>query len=106
MADMEKKLQDDDNAQGREVEITTQGQSHDRIKPARQQKKLPRQQIGQCSRCGYLSSQAVCKACMLLEGLNKNRPKMEIQVGVEEEDNSPTLTRRMEGLNAIPGQRT
>lgn len=106
MADMEKKLQDDDNAQGREVEITTQGQSHDRIKPARQQKKLPRQQMGQCSRCGYLSSQAVCKACMLLEGLNKNRPKMEIQVGVEEEDNSPTLTRRMEGLNAIPGQRT
>jgi cytoplasmic tRNA 2-thiolation protein 1 len=105
MADMEKNLRDDDNVQGREIEITMQGQTHDKTKPARQQKKLPRQQMGQCSRCGYLSSQAVCKACMLLEGLNKNRPKMEIQVGVEEENNSPTLTRRMEGLNVILGQR-
>lgn len=105
MADMEKNLRDDDNAQGREIEITMQGQTHDKTKPVRQQKKLPRQQMGRCSRCGYLSSQAVCKACMLLEGLNKNRPKMEIQVGVEEENNSPTLTRRMEGLNVILGQR-
>lgn len=105
MADMEKKLQGNES-EGREIEITTQGQRHDRIKPARQQKKLRKQQMGQCSRCGYLSSQAICKACMLLEGLNKNRPKMEIQVGIEEEDNSPTLTRRMEGLKVIPGQQT
>ena len=106
MAEMEKKLREDENAQGREIEVTTQGQRHDRIKQARQQKKLPKQRMGQCSRCGYLSSQAVCKACMLLEGLNKNRPKMEIQVGVEEEDNSPTLTRRMEGLEIIPRLQT
>ncbi len=26
---------------------------------------------GTCERCGYMSSQAVCKACVLLEGLNK-----------------------------------
>lgn len=25
----------------------------------------------QCERCGYLASQPVCKACVLLEGLNK-----------------------------------
>lgn len=37
--------------------------------------------MGQCARCGYLSSQAVCKACVLLEGLNKNRPKRGIEVG-------------------------
>ena len=106
MAEMEKKLRDGEGAQGREIEITSQGQRCDRTKPTRQQKKLPKQQMGQCSRCGYLSSQAVCKACMLLEGLNKNRPKMEIQVGVEKEDNSPTLTRRMEGLKNVPGYET
>ncbi len=29
------------------------------------------QQPKQCQRCGYLTSQPVCKACVLLEGLNK-----------------------------------
>ena len=29
---------------------------------------------GTCERCGYMSSQAVCKACILLEGLNKGLP--------------------------------
>lgn len=42
-----------------------------------------RQKLGQCERCGYLSSQNVCKACMLLEGLNKARPKTEIGIGGE-----------------------
>lgn len=41
-------------------------------------KKVVKQQMGQCERCGYLSSQAVCKACMLLEGLNRNRPRTAI----------------------------
>ncbi|KAK5735116.1 cytosolic thiouridylase subunit Ctu1 [Elasticomyces elasticus] len=41
----------------------------------------PKQRLGQCERCGYLSSQAVCKACMLLEGLNKARPRTGIEVG-------------------------
>eukprot|EP00803_Ostreobium_quekettii_P010447 evm.model.scf_1116.1 EVM.evm.TU.scf_1116.1 scf_1116:6061-10861(+) len=31
-----------------------------------------------CDRCGYISSQAVCKACILLEGLNKGLPKLGI----------------------------
>ena len=34
-----------------------------------------KQTMGQCTKCGYLSSQSVCKACLLLEGLNKSRPK-------------------------------
>ncbi|GMH43199.1 hypothetical protein BSKO_11121 [Bryopsis sp. KO-2023] len=29
-----------------------------------------------CERCGYLSSQKVCKACVLLEGLNKGLPRL------------------------------
>ncbi|KAJ2120907.1 cytosolic thiouridylase subunit Ctu1 [Coemansia sp. RSA 720] len=31
-----------------------------------------------CSRCGYISSNAVCKACVLLEGLERGIPKMGI----------------------------
>lgn len=41
----------------------------------------PTQRLGQCERCGYLSSQSICKACVLLEGLNKARPRNEIEVG-------------------------
>ena len=112
MAAMEQKLRDDEEAQGKEVEITSStltGQRHDRTKPGNKPprtkapRKLPKQQMGNCTRCGYLSSQSICKACMLLEGLNKSRPKMQIEVGVEEEANSPTLTRRMEGLTTTPG---
>lgn len=31
---------------------------------------------GTCSRCGYLSSQEICKACVLLEGLNRGLPRL------------------------------
>lgn len=31
-----------------------------------------------CERCGYICSQSVCKACQLLEGLNKGLPSMGI----------------------------
>jgi len=105
MADMEKQLLENGTAQDRETEITVPGHSHDRNckRNKRMPKKLPKQQMGKCTRCGYLSSQDICKACKLLEGLNKNRPRTEIQVSVEEEDNSPTLTRRMEGMTVTPG---
>ncbi|KAJ2504469.1 cytosolic thiouridylase subunit Ctu1, partial [Coemansia sp. RSA 2049] len=32
----------------------------------------------QCERCGYLSSNALCKACVLLEGLERGLPKLGI----------------------------
>ncbi|PHZ15794.1 uncharacterized protein RHIMIDRAFT_199289 [Rhizopus microsporus ATCC 52813] len=31
-----------------------------------------------CTRCGYMSSNSICKACMLLEGLNRGLPQMGI----------------------------
>ncbi|OTF75626.1 cytoplasmic tRNA 2-thiolation protein 1-like protein [Euroglyphus maynei] len=31
---------------------------------------------GICQRCGYISSQDICKACILLEGLNSGRPRL------------------------------
>ncbi|XP_069942058.1 cytoplasmic tRNA 2-thiolation protein 1 isoform X4 [Cherax quadricarinatus] len=38
--------------------------------------KLPTQAT--CERCGHISSQSVCKACVLLEGLNKGKPRLGI----------------------------
>nr|XP_002125738.1 cytoplasmic tRNA 2-thiolation protein 1 [Ciona intestinalis] len=38
--------------------------------------KLPSQL--KCVRCGYISSNELCKACILLEGLNKGKPKLGI----------------------------
>lgn len=62
-------------------------------KKQRGQQKVMGQKLGKCERCGYLSSQKTCKACVLLEGLNKNRPKTMIEIGVDEEDSSTTLMR-------------
>lgn len=107
MANMEKKFQEDEKAEGMESEMklnrTPRGDTNKEKGSRRKGKKLPKQQIGQCTRCGYLSSQSICKACMLLEGLNKNRPKVEIDFGsVEEiEEIRPTLSSRMGGLNII-----
>ncbi|XP_062591477.1 cytoplasmic tRNA 2-thiolation protein 1-like [Saccostrea cucullata] len=38
--------------------------------------KLPVQ--GTCERCGYISSNPLCKACILLEGLNRGLPRLGI----------------------------
>jgi cytoplasmic tRNA 2-thiolation protein 1 len=38
--------------------------------------RLPTQ--GTCVRCGYVSSQELCKACILLEGLNRGLPRLGI----------------------------
>lgn len=42
----------------------------------RSEVKLPVQ--GTCSRCGYIASQELCKACVLLEGLNRGLPRLGI----------------------------
>jgi cytoplasmic tRNA 2-thiolation protein 1 len=110
MAEMEKKLQDDEEASSREINVTSMGsarangQPHDRIgskvepgNGGKKRPKLPQQTLGTCKKCGYMSSQDICKACILLEGLNKNRPKIEIEIDVEDEENS-TLRHHMEGL--------
>ncbi|MDI1491958.1 MAG: cytosolic thiouridylase subunit Ctu1 [Ramalina farinacea] len=96
---MEAQLLENEKAFAREVDITHSTRTFSRPQgPRKLPKKLPQQQMGKCQRCGYLSSQVICKACNLLEGLNKNRPKTSIRVGMEEAENGPTLTRRMESL--------
>ncbi|PSN73599.1 adenine nucleotide alpha hydrolases-like protein [Corynespora cassiicola Philippines] len=112
MASMEKQLSQNETAaeNGLEVEITTaslsgSGQPNGQhnggaVQPAGGKKgkkakgnaprKPPKQVMGQCKKCGYLSSQEICKACVLLEGLNKSRPKNGIQVGYEAPDSETT----------------
>ena len=43
--------------------------------------KTEQKRPGTCTICGYLSSQEVCKACLLLEGLNKGMPMLGIANG-------------------------
>jgi hypothetical protein len=38
--------------------------------------KMPEQ--GTCEKCGYISSQKWCKACVLLDGLNRGLPRLGI----------------------------
>ncbi|PKS07844.1 hypothetical protein jhhlp_006452 [Lomentospora prolificans] len=70
--------------QALEVEITSrpskaQLQSRLGNKPRQAGKNgEPLQTKGTCKRCGYMSSQDICQACMLLEGLNKNRAEVQI----------------------------
>lgn len=111
MAKMERRLQMDQAASAREVEIKlpangntdtrevilpTVTSAHDKRRG--RSKKITKQVMGRCEKCGYLSSQSICKACMLLDGLNKARPTTNIEVGAEEEEGSTTLMRHVAAL--------
>ncbi|PLN84513.1 putative PP-loop ATPase superfamily protein [Aspergillus taichungensis] len=97
MAEMERRLAGDEAAAGQETEIRLPVKTPARKnKQAKDQPKVKTQTMGKCERCGYISSQKVCKACSLLEGLNKNRPRMAIDVDMEDEESSTTLMRQME----------
>lgn len=51
-----------------------------------------------CERCGYLSMNKICKACILLEGLEANRPK--IVLGEQEnKDGAAKVLRTLEKLS-------
>lgn len=92
MAAMEKRLRENEAAEaaGLETEITvtkTKDQQHERPNPTNSAQlktagtTVPirlKQKLGTCEKCGYMSSQKLCQACMLLESLNKNRPEISI----------------------------
>ena len=73
---LDKQISDNHEAGEREIEI----KMSDLTIPRERKTKRPakQQQLGRCSKCGYISSQEVCKACKLLEGLNSARPKIVI----------------------------
>ncbi|KAF2690035.1 adenine nucleotide alpha hydrolases-like protein [Lentithecium fluviatile CBS 122367] len=64
-------------------------------------RKLPKQVMGQCKICGYLSSQEVCKACMLLDGLNKNRPRNTIELGYEGQKKDQSINGVASGIEKL-----
>ncbi|XDG06021.1 hypothetical protein ABKA04_005636 [Annulohypoxylon sp. FPYF3050] len=92
MAAMEKRLRENEAAEaaGLETEITvtkTKVEQHERPNPTNSAQlktagtTVPirlKQKLGTCEKCGYMSSQKLCQACMLLESLNKNRPEISI----------------------------
>ncbi|PVU90653.1 hypothetical protein BB559_004500 [Furculomyces boomerangus] len=43
--------------------------------------KMPTQSV--CQECGYMSSNPLCKACVLLEGLNKGKSKIALQKNID-----------------------
>ena len=88
MAAMEQQLRQNETAAGLELDMTkatkAKPEKGDTLKdisiPLRTatKKPPPKQVLGTCERCGYMSSQRICQACMLLDGLNKNRPQIQI----------------------------
>jgi cytoplasmic tRNA 2-thiolation protein 1 len=97
MAAMEKQLTENETAEAHETEIQLPQKGAKNTKnTVKSSKAVKSQTLGHCERCGYISSQRVCKACTLLEGLNRNRPKTAIEVGMEDEEGSSTLMRQME----------
>ena len=80
-AQMEASLRSAGKSADLETEITSRGDGSVRL-PVRGKTKdrpvAPVQKLGQCVKCGYMSSQEMCQACTLLENLNKNRPDISI----------------------------
>ena len=112
MANLDNRLAESEKADSQELEVTlpaAQQQTrsgerdlqhvpslHDRRRGGR--RKLVKQVMRKCERCGYLSSQKICKTCMLLEGLNRCRPKTTVEFCVEDKDSSRSLVRQVGSL--------
>ncbi|KAG0265834.1 cytosolic thiouridylase subunit Ctu1 [Mortierella polycephala] len=58
------------------VDIIHSGEALSASVQANESTKLPT--MSTCTRCGYISSNELCKACLLLEGLNKGLPQLGI----------------------------
>lgn len=56
---------------------------------------------GICDRCGFVSSQQPCKACMLLEGLNRGLPKLGIGKKSKANRMMTTQNRSMLNTNSV-----
>ena len=57
------------------VDIIQSGQN---LKISNLVKQSKKTELQNCQRCGYISSNTVCKACILLEGLEKGTPQLGI----------------------------
>lgn len=86
LAQMEASLQKKAQQEKLETEIPSRGPKPQpdvaklpvRNRLPKEAKEAPLQRLGQCVKCGYITSQTMCQACTLLEGLNKNRADITI----------------------------
>ena len=78
MAGIEQQLNANEEALNRETEIKLPKVGSLSLESATNHRKATKQRLRRCIRCNYLSSQVVCQACSLLEGLNKTRPRVEV----------------------------
>ncbi|KND90636.1 Cytoplasmic tRNA 2-thiolation protein 1 [Tolypocladium ophioglossoides CBS 100239] len=86
LAQMEASLNNQPGSEGLETEITSNEASNGdgsvrlpiRHRRPKEHTPAPLQTLGQCVKCGYMSSQDMCQACTLLENLNKNRADIAI----------------------------
>ncbi|KAL6865740.1 cytosolic thiouridylase subunit Ctu1 [Amphichorda felina] len=86
LAQMEASLKQQTQHDKLETEVSSKGaaKGNDVVKlPVRNRRPkettgTPLQTLGQCVKCGYMSSQSICQACTLLESLNKNRADITI----------------------------
>lgn len=90
MAAMDKQLRDNEAHEKFEIDVGKVISEGKKRESEKQQWDLPTrtgsgatgavggQVLGNCERCGYMSSQAICQACTLLDGLNKNRAQIQI----------------------------
>ena len=107
MSQFEKQLVENEKARIRETEITlpppTPPPAKKKGGKGKEKKenlsKFKKQQLGSCVKCGYMSSQELCKACVILDDLNKNRPKIEVALDDEVEEASSSVRRKMEVLD-------
>jgi len=105
MGDMEKALIAEMSGLEASI-ILTPSISPGKLKKTKQTpKKIREQKMSNCTRCGYLTSQKLCKACTLLEGLNKNRPKtvVEVETGIGNEGSTTSLRRGIEAIKLEEG---
>ncbi|KAF8767416.1 Cytoplasmic tRNA 2-thiolation protein 1 like protein [Argiope bruennichi] len=63
--------------------------------------KLPPQ--GLCKKCGYISSQEICKACVMLEGLNTGVPELGIKKSSKVKDKIEKLSLQCSGGSCNSG---
>ena len=86
LAQMEASLKKQSQHDKLETEISSNGAAEGNVtvklpvrnRNPRETAGTPLQKLGQCVKCGYMSSQSICQACTLLESLNKNRADITI----------------------------
>ncbi|KAK9479978.1 hypothetical protein V1514DRAFT_327036 [Lipomyces japonicus] len=66
---------------------------------SRRRKGTKELKMGTCERCGYISSNRICKACVLLEGLNAGRAAVQVDSAEPLDSGNAAMHKRLEHLS-------